>query len=104
MITVILVVHIMIAAALVAVVLLQRSEGGALGIGGGGGGLMTGRRRRQRFDQDNGRARRHVLCDQPRPQHHGRPPRRTELDLRARQRRGRRSPGPRSALGPAKGA
>ncbi len=43
MITVILVIHIMIAAALVSIVLLQRSEGGALGIGGGGGGLMTGR-------------------------------------------------------------
>jgi preprotein translocase subunit SecG len=43
MITVLLVIHIMIAAALIAVVLLQRSEGGALGIGGGGGGFMTGR-------------------------------------------------------------
>ncbi|MGC2410760.1 MAG: preprotein translocase subunit SecG [Methyloceanibacter sp.] len=42
MITVLLVIHIMIAAALIAVVLLQRSEGGALGIGGGGG-FMTGR-------------------------------------------------------------
>jgi len=42
--TVLLVVHLMIAIALVAVVLLQRSEGGALGIGGGGGGgFMTGR-------------------------------------------------------------
>ena len=43
MVTVILLIHIMIAAALVAVVLLQRSEGGALGIGGGGGGFLTGR-------------------------------------------------------------
>jgi preprotein translocase subunit SecG len=42
MITVLLIVHMMIAAALVGVVLLQRSEGGALGIGGGGG-FMTGR-------------------------------------------------------------
>jgi preprotein translocase subunit SecG len=43
MITVLLLIHIMIAVALVGVVLLQRSEGGALGIGGGGGGFMTGR-------------------------------------------------------------
>jgi preprotein translocase subunit SecG len=45
MITVVLVIHLMIAAALVGVVLLQRSEGGALGIGGGGGGggFLTGR-------------------------------------------------------------
>ena len=43
MITVLLIVHLMIALALVGVVLLQRSEGGALGIGGGGGGFMTGR-------------------------------------------------------------
>ncbi|MCL4767711.1 MAG: preprotein translocase subunit SecG [Hyphomicrobiaceae bacterium] len=45
MVTVILLIHIMVAAALVAVVLLQRSEGGALGIGGGGGagGFLTGR-------------------------------------------------------------
>lgn len=42
MITVILVVHLLIALALVGVILLQRSEGGALGIGGGPG-LMTGR-------------------------------------------------------------
>jgi preprotein translocase subunit SecG len=41
MITVLLVVHIMIAAALVGIVLMQRSEGGALGMGGGG--FMTGR-------------------------------------------------------------
>jgi preprotein translocase subunit SecG len=45
MLTVLLVIHLMIAVALVGVVLLQRSEGGALGIGGGGGGggFMTGR-------------------------------------------------------------
>ena len=44
MLTVLLVVHLMIAIALVGAVLLQRSEGGALGIGGGGGGgFMTGR-------------------------------------------------------------
>src|SRR5579883_1601278 len=44
MITVILVVHLMIAVALVGVILLQKSEGGALGMGGGGmSGFMTGR-------------------------------------------------------------
>jgi preprotein translocase subunit SecG len=45
MITVLLVVHILIAVALIVVVLLQRSEGGGLGIGGGGGmgGFMTAR-------------------------------------------------------------
>lgn len=44
MITVVLVVHLLIAAAMVGVVLLQRSEGGALGMGGGGGGgFLTGR-------------------------------------------------------------
>ena len=46
MVTVVLLIHLMIASALVAVVLLQRSEGGALGIGGGGGGaggFLTGR-------------------------------------------------------------
>jgi preprotein translocase subunit SecG len=42
MITVLLILHLMIASSLVLVVLLQRSEGGALGIGGGGG-FMTGR-------------------------------------------------------------
>jgi len=42
MITVILVIHLLLAIALVGVVLLQRSEGGALGIGGGGGGGMGG--------------------------------------------------------------
>jgi preprotein translocase subunit SecG len=43
MITVLLILHLIIAASLVGVVLLQRSEGGALGIGGGGGGFMSGR-------------------------------------------------------------
>jgi len=44
MITVVLVIHIMIAAALIGVILLQKSEGGALGMGGGGmSGFMTGR-------------------------------------------------------------
>lgn len=43
MITVILVIHLLIALALVGTILLQRSEGGALGIGGGGGGLVSGR-------------------------------------------------------------
>ena len=42
MITIVLVVHVMIAMAMIGMVLLQRSEGGALGIGGGGG-LITGR-------------------------------------------------------------
>lgn len=42
MITVILVIHLLLAVGLVGVILLQRSEGGALGIGGGGG-LMSGR-------------------------------------------------------------
>jgi preprotein translocase subunit SecG len=45
MITVILVVHLMLAIALTGVILVQKSEGGALGMGGGGGmsGFMTGR-------------------------------------------------------------
>jgi preprotein translocase subunit SecG len=45
MITVILVVHIMLAVALTGVIMVQKSEGGALGMGGGGGmaGFMTGR-------------------------------------------------------------
>jgi preprotein translocase subunit SecG len=44
MITVVLVIHIMIAVALIGVILLQKSEGGALGMGGGGmSGFMTGR-------------------------------------------------------------
>lgn len=42
MLTVILVIHLLIAIALVGTVLLQRSEGGALGMGGGGGGGMGG--------------------------------------------------------------
>ncbi len=41
MITVLLVIHLMIASALVGIVLMQRSEGGALGMGGGG--FMSGR-------------------------------------------------------------
>jgi len=44
MITVVLVVHLMIAWALIGVILLQKSEGGGLGMGGGGmSGFMTGR-------------------------------------------------------------
>jgi preprotein translocase subunit SecG len=45
MITVLLVIHILIALALIVVVLLQRSEGGGLGVGssGGMGGFMTAR-------------------------------------------------------------
>ena len=44
MITVIIVVHLVIAISLIAVVLLQKSEGGALGMGGGGmSGFMSGR-------------------------------------------------------------
>ena len=44
MITIVLIIHIILAISLVAVVLLQRSEGGALGIGGNpGGGIMSGR-------------------------------------------------------------
>jgi preprotein translocase subunit SecG len=45
MITVVLVIHLLIATALVGVILLQRSEGGALsGLGGGNfGGLMSAR-------------------------------------------------------------
>jgi preprotein translocase subunit SecG len=44
MITVVLVIHLLLAIALVGVVLIQRSEGGALGMGGGGmSGFMTGR-------------------------------------------------------------
>ncbi len=45
-ITVVLVIHLILAISLVAVVLLQRSEGGGLGMGSGGGGaggFMTGR-------------------------------------------------------------
>ena len=48
MITVVLVIHLLLAITLVGAVLLQRSEGGGLGMGGGGGGggmggFMTGR-------------------------------------------------------------
>ena len=47
MITVVLVIHLMLAIALIGVVLIQKSEGGALGMGGGGGagggGFMTAR-------------------------------------------------------------
>jgi preprotein translocase subunit SecG len=43
MITVLLVIHLMLALAMVGVILLQRSEGGVLGMGGGGGGLMSSR-------------------------------------------------------------
>ncbi len=44
MMTVLLVIHLMVAAALVGVVLLQKSEGGALGIGGGNSGsFLSGR-------------------------------------------------------------
>ncbi|HLT79303.1 MAG TPA: preprotein translocase subunit SecG [Ferrovibrio sp.] len=42
MMTLLLVVHILLALALTGVILVQRSEGGALGIGGGGG-FMTAR-------------------------------------------------------------
>jgi preprotein translocase subunit SecG len=44
MITVVLVVHLLLAVSLIGSVLLQKSEGGALGMGGGGmSGFMTGR-------------------------------------------------------------
>ena len=45
MITVVLVIHLLIAAAMVGVILIQRSEGGALGGLGGGtmGGMMSAR-------------------------------------------------------------
>ena len=44
MLTVILVIHLMLALALTGVILVQKSEGGALGMGGGGmSGFMTGR-------------------------------------------------------------
>jgi len=42
MITVILVIHLLVAIALVGTVLIQRSEGGGLGMGGGGGGMGGG--------------------------------------------------------------
>ena len=45
MITLILVVHALLAVAMIGVIMIQRSEGGGLGMGGGGGmsGFMTGR-------------------------------------------------------------
>jgi len=44
MITVVIVIHLLIAVALIGVVLIQKSEGGALGMGGGGmSGFMSGR-------------------------------------------------------------
>ena len=44
MITVVLVLHLLLAVTLIGVVLLQKNEGGALGMGGGGmSGFMTGR-------------------------------------------------------------
>src|SRR5271156_2812072 len=44
MLTVVLVVHLMLAVSLIGVVLLQKSEVGALGMGGGGmSGFMSGR-------------------------------------------------------------
>ena len=42
MLTIVLVIHVVIAVAMIGVVLMQKSEGGALGIGGGGGGGMGG--------------------------------------------------------------
>jgi preprotein translocase subunit SecG len=44
MITVVVVIHLILAMSLIGVILLQKSEGGALGMGGGGmSGFMTGR-------------------------------------------------------------
>jgi preprotein translocase subunit SecG len=44
MITVIIVIHLMLAVALIGVIMVQKSEGGALGMGSGGmGGFMSGR-------------------------------------------------------------
>jgi preprotein translocase subunit SecG len=44
MITVVIVIHLMLAVALIGVILVQKSEGGALGMGGGGmSGFMSGR-------------------------------------------------------------
>jgi preprotein translocase subunit SecG len=43
MVTLVLVIHVLLAIALVAVILMQRSEGGVLGVGGGTAGLMTAR-------------------------------------------------------------
>ena len=57
MITVVLVVHLLLAVSLIGVVLLQKSEGGALGMGGGGmSGFMTGRTHRQSADAHDGGA------------------------------------------------
>ncbi len=42
MLTILLVIHLILAISLVGIVLIQRSEGGGLGIGGGGGGGMGG--------------------------------------------------------------
>jgi len=42
MLTILLVIHLILALSLVGIVLIQRSEGGGLGIGGGGGGSMGG--------------------------------------------------------------
>ena len=39
MITVVIVIHLMLAVALIGVIMVQKSEGGALGIGGGSGGM-----------------------------------------------------------------
>lgn len=39
MITVVVVIHLMLAIALIGVIMVQKSEGGALGIGGGSGGM-----------------------------------------------------------------
>ena len=44
MITVVFVIHILIALAMIGLILVQRSEGGALGMGGGGGGGMMSSR------------------------------------------------------------
>jgi preprotein translocase subunit SecG len=44
MLTVVIVIHLIIAISLVGVILVQKSEGGALGMGGGGmSGFMSGR-------------------------------------------------------------
>lgn len=44
MITVVIVIHLMLAIALIGIIMMQKSEGGALGMGGGGmSGFMSGR-------------------------------------------------------------
>ncbi|HEY3916339.1 MAG TPA: preprotein translocase subunit SecG [Stellaceae bacterium] len=44
MITVVIVIHLMLAIALIGIIMVQKSEGGALGMGGGGmTGFMSGR-------------------------------------------------------------